>query len=192
MLVIAAPGVGAKLTPTSVSQATKKNSPLGRHMLSPDLFVRPTSTHFACMSYVATWHEPKITLPPWLASPQVHAAHTAMLFREHLVQDESDSETENETEGDTPSKRHPHHAAAQAAMTALGDTLPGMANVCGMLPGVQPGVQVSMSSPATGPEIPPGSPTGNMAAGRTVPEPGTSAAGSTVLEGPGTRGLKHT
>ena len=136
-----------------------------------------------------------------------------MLFREHLLQEENDSETEDETEGDTPSIRQPHHAAAQARMTdALVDTLPGMGNVCGMLPGVQPeeepgvqpgvqvsmpgvGVQVSMHSPAMGmlrnplsssQGIPQGSATSDMAADGTVPTHGTSAASIPVLEVPGT------
>ena len=106
-------------------------------------------------------------------------ALAAMLFREHLCQEESGSETENETEGDTPSMGHPHHAAAQAGMTAaLADTLPGMRHVCGMYPGAQP--ECSQEEPR-------GSATGSMVAGSTVPEPGTSAAGSTVCEVPGTR-----
>ena len=121
------------------------------------------------MHVVATWHNPKITLPPLLASPQGHTVHAAMLFREHLVQEECDSETENESEGDTPSMHHPHHAAAQAGMT---DTLPGMGHVCGTLPGVQVSGGSGVCGTLPGLQALPGHcfSTGGMVAGSTVPE----------------------
>ena len=137
----------------------------------------------ACHSHLAQTQDH----PAGSRSPRVqaHVVLAAMLFREHLCQEESGSETENETEGDTPSMGHPHHAAAQAGMTAaLADTLPGMRHVCGMFPGAQPERSAAMG---VSQEEPQGSATGSMVAGSTVPEPGTSAAGSTVCEVPGTR-----
>ena len=140
----------------------------------------------SCCSHVAQTQEHLHLLASLQGSGvQAHTAHAPMLFRQHLLQDASNSETENETEVDAPVAQHPHQAAAKAKMTGalnLGDTLPGAGHACHM-PGVQLQRSSAMDMP-TSPFSPPhrtasplaASPLASIAHGLSQESAGSSAA----------------